>query len=105
MNEKENLASLFPDLVSCDLTVENLDLEVAVKNSLRRGGIHTLAQLLKLTHTELAAVFPNRRLRSYEDVIYRLVCLSEGEKMTDTPDSGTVVNIENTIRPGQNLVE
>lgn len=76
---KENLASIFPALVGCDLPVEELDLEVAVRNSLKRGGVHTLPQLLKLTFSELMGMFPNRKLRSYEDVICHLVRLSEGQ--------------------------
>jgi len=95
MNNRENLSDLFSALVGCDLTVEELDLEVAAKNSLQRGGVHTLAQLLKLTHAELAAIFPNRKLRCYEDVIHRLICLSEEPIGMDSSGFEPVGNSKN----------
>ena len=79
MNEEGKLIRIFPALSGRDLTVEDMDLDIAVRNALKRSGLHTLAQLLQLSHPELLAVFPNRKLRSYEEVIHRLVCLSEEE--------------------------
>ncbi len=77
MNEDETLICTFPALRGRDLTVEDMDLEVAVRNALRRSGIHTLAQLLELSKPDLLAIFPNRKLRSYEEVVHRLIRLSE----------------------------
>lgn len=74
------LIRIFPTLSECDLNVEAMDLEVSVRNALKRSGIHTLARLLQLSHPELLRIFPNRALRSYEDVIYCLVCLSEEQE-------------------------
>lgn len=58
------------------MAIEDLDLEVAVRNALKRSGVHTLAQLLELSKPELLAIFPNRKLRSYEEVVHRLIRLS-----------------------------
>ena len=77
MNEDGKLIRIFPALSGRNLTVEDMDLEVAVRNALKRNGIHTLDQLLHLSHPELVQIFLNRKLRSYEDVIHCLVCLSE----------------------------
>lgn len=74
------LIHLFPTLGECDLNVEAMDLEISVRNALKRSGIHTLAQLLQLSHPELLRIFPNRKLRSYEDVIHCLISLSEEPK-------------------------
>lgn len=77
MNEEGTLIRMVPDLSGCDLTVDDMDLEVAVRNALKRSGIHTLAQLLELSRPELLQIFPNRKLRSYEDVVHGLIRLSE----------------------------
>lgn len=77
MNEDGKLIRIFPALSGRNLTVEDMDLEVAVRNALERSGIHTLDRLLQLSHPELVQIFPNRKLRSYEDVIHCLVCLSD----------------------------
>ncbi len=99
MNEDGKLIRIFPALSGRDLTVEDMDLEVAVRNALKRSGIHTLDQLLQLSHPELVRIFPNRELSSYEDVIHCLVCLSEEtEKMgTSSPDFICEGNIGNTL--------
>lgn len=86
MNEDGKLIRIFPALNGRNLTVEDMDLEVAVRNALKRSGIHTVDRLLQLNHSELAQIFPNRKLRSYEDVIHCLVCLSEAAE-----ERGTVV--------------
>ena len=77
MSEDGKLIRIFPTLNGRNPTVEDMDLEVAVRNALKRSGIHTLNQLLQLSHSELVQIFPNRKLHSYEDVIHCLVCLSE----------------------------
>lgn len=77
MNGEGQLIRIFPTLNGRNLTVDDIDLEIAVRNALKRNGIHTLDQLLRLSHPELIQIFPNRKLRSYEDVIHRLACLSE----------------------------
>ena len=77
MNENGKLIRIFPALSERNLTVEAMDLEVAVRNALKRSGIHALDQLLQLSHPELVQIFPNQKLRSYEDVIHCLGCLSE----------------------------
>lgn len=76
MNENRTLICTFPALRGRNLTVEDMDLEVAVRNALKRSGVHTLAQLLDLSRPELLAIFPNRKLRSYEEVVHRLIYLS-----------------------------
>lgn len=85
MNEDGRLACIFPTLCERNLAVDAMDLEVSVQNALKRSGIHDLAQLLQLSHPELLRIFPNRNLRSYEDVIHCLVRLSEGADTVD-PD-------------------
>lgn len=99
MNEDGKLIRIFPALSGRNLTVEDMDLEVAVRNALKRGGIHTLDQLLQLSYPELVRIFPNRELSSYEDVIHCLVCLlEETEKMgTSSPDFICEENIGNTL--------
>ncbi len=84
MNEDGMLLCTVPVLSGRNLPVEELDLEVCTRNALERDGVHTLPQLLELTHAELAAIFPNRKLRCYEDVIHRLVCLSEEPARIDS---------------------
>lgn len=90
MNEEAKLAAVFPILAESDLPIETLDLEVASRNSLRRSGIHTIAQLLQLTHTELVSLFPNRSLPFYSEIIYKLTCLAEPPKTAKTDDTCTV---------------
>ena len=77
MNEDGTLVRIFPALSGRSLTVEDMDLEAAVRNALKGSGIHTVDRLLQLSGPELLRIFPNRKLRSYEDVIHCLVCLSE----------------------------
>lgn len=96
MNEEGTLVSIFPTLSEQELTVEAMDLEVSVRNALKRSGIHNLTQLLQLSHPELIRIFPNRKLRSYEDVIHCLVRLSENVD-TAAPHFISVKNIRNTL--------
>lgn len=92
MNEEAKLAAIFPMLAESDLPIEELDIEVASRNSLRRSGVHTVAQLLQLTHTELVGLFPNRNLPFYSEIIYKLTCLAQPRKaagectVTSLPD-------------------
>ena len=104
MNEDGKLIRIFPTLSERNLTVEDMDLEVAVRNALKRSGIHTLDQLLQLSHPELVQIFPNRELPSYEDVIHCLVCLSEKtEKMgTSAPGFTSVQDVRDTLGGSQN---
>ena len=37
MNEEGTLIRMVPDLSGCDLTVDDMDLEVAVRNALKRS--------------------------------------------------------------------
>lgn len=90
MNEEAKLAAAFPMLAESNLPIETLDLEVASRNSLRRSGIHTVAQLLQLTHTELVGLFPNRNLPFYSEIIYKLTCLAQPPKPVKTEDTCTV---------------
>lgn len=105
MDEDGKLIRIFPALNRRNLTVEDMDLEVAVRNALKRSGIHTLAQLLELSHLELIQIFPNRKLRSYEDVIHCLVCLSEEADGTSTVvlDFSSEKNIGNTLGEQKNV--
>lgn len=77
MNEEAKLAAVFPTLTESSLPIEELDLNVTARNSLRRSGIHTVAQLLQLTHTELVGLFLNRNLPFYSEIIYKLTCLAQ----------------------------
>lgn len=92
MNEEAKLAAVFPMLAESDLPIEELDIEVASRNSLRRSGVHTVAQLLQLTHTELVTLFPNRNLPFYSEIIFQLTCLAQPRKaagectVTSLPD-------------------
>lgn len=95
MNEDAALARVFPNLTWRELPLEELDLEAAVGNALKRSGIHTLSQLLGLTHPALVQLFPNRKLRCYENVINRLVRLSEETERTD--DAGPGFTVEQDI--------
>lgn len=103
MNENGKLSGIFSTLSKHDLPVEAMDLEVSVRNALKRGGIHTLAQLLQLSHSELLRIFPNRKLSSYEDVIHHLVRLSgEREGMNaSAPDFTSVKDISSTLGGGK----
>ena len=105
MNEDGKLIRIFPALSGRNLTVEDMDLEVAVRNALKRNGIHTLDQLLHLSHPELVRIFPNRELPSYEDVIHCLVCLLEETKKTGTssPDFICEENVGNTPGESKNV--
>ncbi|MBM6724843.1 DNA-directed RNA polymerase subunit alpha C-terminal domain-containing protein [Pseudoflavonifractor phocaeensis] len=90
MNEEAKLAAVFPMLAECDLSIQELDIEVAARNYLLRSGIHTVAQLLQLSHTELVALFPNRNLPFYSEIINRLTCLAQPPKSAKTDDTYTV---------------
>lgn len=52
-----------------------------------------------LSMGELLAIFPNRKLRSYEEVIHRLVCLSEEEVLA--PAFAKKKDISNALRGQQ----
>jgi len=94
----DKLVNIFPALGGRGLTVDDMDLEVSVRNALKWRSIHTVGQLLQLSHTELARVFPNRNLRCYEDVIYCLVRLSEElEGMDAAPDFESVRGIGDVL--------
>lgn len=105
MNEDRKLIRIFPALSGRNLTVEDMDLEVAVRNALKRSGIHTLDQLLQLSHPELVRIFPNRELPSYEDVIHCLVCLSESAEGMGTAAPGVALeeNIGNILEGSKNV--
>ena len=90
MNDEAKLAAIFPALVESDLPIEELDLEVASRNSLRRSGIDTVAQLLQLTHTELVGLFHNRGLPFYSEIIHKLTCLTLPQKTAKTDGAYTV---------------
>lgn len=90
MNEEAKLAAVFPMLAESDLPIEELDIEAASRNSLRRSGVHTVAQLLQLTHTELVGLFPNRNLPFYSEIICKLTYLAQPPKPTKTEDTCTV---------------
>ncbi len=97
------LLHLFPALRECGLTVDAMDLEISVRNALKRSGVHTLARLLQLSHPELLRIFPNRKLRSYEDVIHCLVCLAEeaeGRGIAE-PCFAAVKNMGDTLGGGR----
>lgn len=94
MNEEAKLAVVFHMLAESDLPIEELDIEVASRNSLRRSGIHTVAQLLQLTHTKLVGLFPNRSLSFYSEIIYKLTCLAEPPKTAKTEDTCTAENLQ-----------
>ncbi|MGO5027877.1 PD-(D/E)XK nuclease family protein [Candidatus Agathobaculum pullicola] len=93
MNVEAKLAAIFPMLTESDLPIEELDIEVASRNSLRRSGVHTVAQLLQLTHTELVGLFPNRNLPFYSEIIYKLTCLAQPPNTAKTDDTCTVENL------------
>lgn len=100
MNEEAKLAAVFPMLAESDLPIEELDIEVTSRNSLRRSGIHTVAQLLQLTHTELVGLFPNRNLPFYSEVIYRLTCLAQPPKTAKTDDTYTAERLPDDFGEG-----
>lgn len=77
MNNDAKLAAVFPMLAESALPIEELDLEVASRNSLRRNGVHTVAQLLQLTHTKLISLFFNRNLPFYSEIISQLTHLAQ----------------------------
>lgn len=95
----DKLMNLFPALSGRKLMVKNMDLEVSVRNALEWRGIHTVDQLLQLSHAELVRIFPNRNLRGYEDVIHCLVRLSENQEGTGaaTPGFTSVTNIGDVL--------
>lgn len=75
MNLNEPFIHAFPALEGRDLSLEDMDLPVSIYNSLKRGGIHTLAQLLKLTPKELSDHFWKRKDTScavVQDMLERL---------------------------------
>ena len=45
-----------------EMTIEDMDLEAAVRNALKGSGIHTVDRLLQLSGPELLRIFPNRKL-------------------------------------------
>lgn len=97
MKDENRLVSIFPMLAECDLPIEELDCEIAARNSLRRSGVDTVAQLLQLTHTELVSLFQNRKLPFYSDVIGRLTYLVESQKPSKTNITHTVEDISNIL--------
>ena len=105
MNEDGTLIRIFPALSGRSLTVEDMDLEAAVRNALKGSGIHTVDRLLQLSGPELLRIFPNRKLRSYEDVIHCLVCLSEAAEGMGTAAPGFAFeeNIRNILGESKNV--
>lgn len=97
MNDEAKLAAVFPVLAESDLPIGELDIEVAARNSLLRSGIHTVAQLLQLTHTELVGLFPNRGLPFYSEIISRLACLAQPPKTGETSRTYTVKSLSDGI--------
>ena len=93
MNEDAKLAAVFPTLAESTLPIEELDIEVASRKSLRRSGVHTVAQLLQLTHTELVGLFPNWNLPFYSEIIYKLTCLAQPPKPAKTEDPCTAEHL------------
>lgn len=76
MNLNETLIHMFPALKGREMDLEDMDLPVSIYNSLKRGGIHTLAQLLELSSEELSDYFWNRKDAScavVQDKLERLV--------------------------------
>lgn len=61
MNRNETFIHAFPGLKGREMDLEDMDLPVSIYNSLKRGGIHTLSQLLELTPGELSDHFWNRK--------------------------------------------
>ena len=90
MNDEAKLVAVFPMLAESDLPIKELDLNVAARNFILRSGVHTVAQLLQLTHTELASLFLNRSLPFYSEVISRLTCLAQPPKTEKKDDMYTV---------------
>ena len=90
MNEEAKLAAVFPTLTESSLPIEELDLNVTARNFLLRDGIHTVAQLLQRTHTDLVGLFRSRGLPFYSEVIYQLTRLTEPPKAAKADGTCTV---------------
>ena len=90
MNNEAKLAAIFPMLAETNVPIQELDIEVVARNSLLRSGIHTVAQLLQLSHTESVGLFPNRNLPFYSEIIYQLTCLAQPPKTAKIDDTYTV---------------
>lgn len=101
MHDETKLAAIFPTLAESDLPIGALDLEVASRNSLLRSEIHTVAQLLQLTHTKLVGLFPNRGLPFYSEIISRLACLACSPKTGETKRMHTEENLPDGILGGK----
>ena len=75
--DNQTLGEMFGNLKGIDMNIEELDLEVATRNLLQRGNIHTLQELLGVPIND----FSNNQKRHLEDVICRLGQLYKGSKM------------------------
>lgn len=99
MDDENRLVSIFPMLGESGLAVEELDLNVTARNCLMRGGIGTVGQLLQLTHLELLALFPNRKLPFYSEIISRLTSLAQPPKPAKRSDTYPVSSLRDAL-PG-----
>ena len=79
MNLNETFIHAFPALEGREMDLEDMDLPVSIYNSLKRGGIHTLAQLLELTPRELSDHFWHRKDTSCAVVQDKLERLAAGD--------------------------
>lgn len=68
------LGKVFNALEGINLPIEEFDLPVAVFNTLKRGGIHDLQQILAMNADELKFVLKgsNRKREVFEYIIYIL---------------------------------
>ena len=79
MNLNEPFIRTFPALEGRKMDLEDMDLPVSIYNSLKRGRIHTLVQLLELTPEELSGHFGKRKDTSYAVVQDKLERLAAGD--------------------------
>ena len=79
MNLNEPFIRTFPALEGRKMDLEDMDLPVSIYNSLKRGGIHTLVQLLELTPEELSGHFGKRKDTSCAVVQDKLERLAAGD--------------------------
>lgn len=78
MNLNETFIHTFPALEGREMDLEDMDLPVSIYNSLKRSGVHTLAQLLELTPGELSDRFWHRKAASCAVVQDKLERLAAG---------------------------
>lgn len=89
INPNTKLGEVYKNLLGLNLTVEDMDLPVSVRNYLKQGGVHHLQQILSMSETDLMNFNFARR-----NCAYLMSWLTEESKRRECAQSVRVMNDE-----------